>query len=363
MALCVQELAHRGLQYPVLIGGAAINREFGRRVALPDGKTPYGPGVFYCKDAFEGLEVMDGLQDPHRRAALVARAHADAQTPAQPAAQSVAPRLAAAPVIRTVEPAPAPVPPFWGCRSLDDIDLSRVFKHLALRSLFRLSWGAKNTNGPEWTRLLKDDFMPRLRRLQREAVADGWMRGRAVYGYFPCYAEGDDLVVLSPDDHSSPIERFSFPRQSDEQHLCISDYFASDRARPDVVAFQLVTVGEEATAHADALREAGRYADAYYAHGLSVETAEALAEYVHRRIRGELGLQPGQGKRYSWGYPACPDLSDHTKVFRLLPTGDIGVTLTTAYQLVPEQSTVAIVAHHPTARYFSVRASRFDVAV
>ena len=363
MTLCVQELAHRGLHYPVLIGGAAINREFGRRVSLPDGKTPYGPGVFYCKDAFEGLEVVDALQDTERRAALVARVHAEALQPAQAAAPAAAPRSPSpATTTRTVKPAPIPVPPFWGCRSLDRIDLTRVFKHLAMRSLFRLSWGAKNTSGQEWLRLLKDDFMPRLRRLEREAVEHGWLQARAVYGYFPCFAAGDDLVVLSPADHVTEIERFTFPRQSDEQLLCISDYYGSDPARPDVVAFQLVTVGEEATAYADALREAGSYADAYYAHGLSVETAEALAEYVHRHIRAELGLQPGQGKRYSWGYPACPDLADHSKVFRLLPTDQIGVTLTSAFQLVPEQSTVAIVAHHPEARYFSVRAARHDLA-
>ncbi len=363
MALCVQELVHRGLRYPVLIGGAAINREFGRRVAIPDGKTPYGPGVFYCKDAFEGLEVMDALQDPVRRAAIVARVHADAQQPPQSINRPITPRpTAAAAVMPAVNSVPAPAPPFWGCRCLHDIDLTRVYKHLALRSLFRLSWGAKNTNGPEWTRLLKDDFMPRLRRMEREAVEKGWMRARAVYGYFPCYRAGDDLVVLSPTDRATVIERFSFPRQSDEQHLCISDYFGSDPLLPDVVAFQLVTVGEEATDFGDVLRAAGDYADAYYTHGLSVETAEALAEYVHRHIRSELGLKPNQGKRYSWGYPACPDLADHTKVFGLLPAADVGVSLTTAFQLVPEQSTVAIIAHHPQARYFSVRAPRIELA-
>ncbi len=363
MALCVQELVHRGLDYPVLIGGAAINREFGRRVALPDGKTPYGAGVFYCKDAFEGLEVMDALQDPERRAALVARVHAEAQLPAQSAGRPAAAQAAPAVVpARTVEPAAPPSPPFWGTRCLDDIDLRPVFKHLALRSLFRLSWGARNTGGQEWTRLLKDDFMPRLRRLEREAVELGWMRARAAYGYFPCYADADALVVLSPGDRASELERFHFPRQSDQQRLCISDYFGTDPANPDLAAFQLVTVGEEATSYVDALRDAGDYAEAYYAHGLSVETAEALAEHVHRRIRSELGLKPMQGKRYSWGYPACPDLADHTKVFRLLPAGEIGVTLTTAYQLVPEQSTVAIVVHHPQSRYFSVRADRYDAA-
>ncbi|MDB5077271.1 MAG: metH [Chloroflexi bacterium] len=364
MSLCVQELARRNLQYPVLIGGAAINREFSRRVAVPDGTTPYGPGVFYCKDAFEGLEVMDVLQDPQRREVLVARTHAEAlQPPAErPAAPSAPQRpVAAGNAPSDMPPAPIPSPPFWGTRVLDDIDMTRVFKYLALRSLFRLSWGARNTSGTEWTRLLKDDFMPRLRRMQREAIETGWMRPRAVYGYFPCYRAGDDLVILSPEDRATEIERFAFPRQPDEQRLCISDYYSSDPTKPDVVGFQLVTVGQEATELTDRLQRDGDYSASFFAHGLSVETAEALAEYVHRYIRRELGLGAVQGKRYSWGYPACPELADHTKVFKLLPAERIGVALTTAYQLVPEQSTVAIVAHHPQSRYFSVRAQRHEL--
>ena len=362
MSLCVQELARRDLQYPVLIGGAAINREFSRRVALPDGSTPYGPGVFYCKDAFEGLEVMDALQDPQRRADLVARTHADALRP-------VAERPSAPVITRPdtgaragLSPVAVPVPPFWGTHVLNEIDLVRVFKHLALRSLFRLSWGARNTGGAEWTRLLKEDFMPRLRRMQREAIETGWMRPRAVYGYFPCYRSGDDLVILAPDDRSTELVRLNFPRQPDEQRLCISDYFGADPEQPDVVAFQVVTVGEQASERTDLLQRSGDYSESYFAHGLGVETAEALAEYVHRHIRRELGLRPGQGKRYSWGYPACPDLAEHVKVFKLLPAERIGVALTTAYQLVPEQSTVAIVAHHPQSRYFSVRAGRLEPA-
>jgi 5-methyltetrahydrofolate--homocysteine methyltransferase len=373
MGLCVAELHRRGLQFPVLIGGAAINREYSRRIAIVEDGRPFGPGVFYCKDAFEGLETVDTLGDPDQRDGLVARVHAEALAaltggaPAQPTAASDRPRIlrhvAEAGPPSGIEPVSSPVPPFWGTRVLEDIDSRRVFKYLALRSLFRLSWGARNTSGAEWTRLLKDDFMPRLRRMQREAIAGGWMQPRALYGYFPCYRDGDDLVVLSPDDRRSVLERFSFPRQAAEDRLCISDYFGSDPEQPDLVAFQVVTIGKEATEYTERLQRAGNYSESYFAHGLSVETAEALAEYTHRHIRRELGLGPTQGKRYSWGYPACPDLEDHEKVFRLLPAEEqIGVGLTSAYQLVPEQSTVAIVAHHPRSRYFSVRAQRHQTA-
>jgi 5-methyltetrahydrofolate--homocysteine methyltransferase len=365
MQLCVQELHHRDLRYPVLVGGAAINREFGRRIALPDGAQPYGPGVFYCKDAFEGLEVVDALLDPVRRERLVTRTHQEALFAASPEAASAAkPVPARAVPLRAPTPLPAaiiPEPPFWGVRRLEDIELRRVFKYLALRSLFRLSWGGRNTSGTEWTRLLQDDFMPRLRRMQREAIEDGWMRPRVAYGYFPCLREGDHLVIFAPDDPTREIERFHFPRQIDEDRLCISDYFSADPERRDVVAFQIVTVGGEATEHTDRLQQAGDYSASFFAHGLSVETAEALAEYTHRHVRRELGLGATQGKRYSWGYPACPDLADHARVFRLLPASElIGVDLTTAYQLVPEQSTAAIITHHPKARYFSVRAPRHD---
>jgi 5-methyltetrahydrofolate--homocysteine methyltransferase len=252
-----------------------------------------------------------------------------------------------------------PEPPFWGTRVLENIDLEKVFRFLALRSLFRLQWGAKSVKGDDWVRLLQEDFMPRLRAMQREAIAAGWLRPRAVYGYYPAAAEGDDLLVYDPDDPDVVLQRFSFPRQPAEERLCIADYFAPVASgRRDVVALQVVTVGARASDLVDELQAAGRYSDAYYIHGLSVETAEALAEYVHRHINKELRIPRTRGKRYSWGYPACPDLGDHVKAFALLPQArQIGVHLTEAYQLVPEQSTVAIIAHHPQARYFAARAA------
>jgi 5-methyltetrahydrofolate--homocysteine methyltransferase len=245
--------------------------------------------------------------------------------------------------------------------------LEIIFKHLFKNELFRLSWGAKNAHGEEWEKL-KVEFEARLERMQRLALRQGWLQPRAVYGYWPVQADGDDLIVYDPvslqSEAARPVElaRFQFPRQPYGDFLCLADYFAPfDSGKIDVVAFQVVTVGQEATNRFDQLQAAGDYAEAYYTHGLAVQTAEATAEYLHRHIRRELGLKEAQGKRYSWGYPAIPDLSDHRKVFDLLPAEkELGMRLTAAYQLVPEQSTAAIVVHHPQAKYYSIGESRVE---
>jgi len=350
MPLVVKELDARGLDTPVLVGGAAINRAFGRRILYVDDDRRYDPGVFYCKDAFEGLEVMDTLTGP-RRDDLVVRIHREAEEEkngVQPEFRT--PTLVVPNQWRSVA---IPQPPFWGARTIRDVSRDEVFKYLAQRSLFRLSWGGKGVHGEDWTRLLREDFLPRLRRMQREAE---YLVPRAVYGYFPGNADGNDVVIFDPDDPNREIERFRFTRQPTDEHLSIADYFAPiDSGSRDVVFLQLVTVGGEATERVERLQAAGDYSEAYYTHGLSVETAEAMAEYVHARIRRELGLEKNQGKRYSWGYPACPDLTDHAKVLRLLGAREaIGVDVTAAYQLLPEQSTAAIGTHHPDAKYFSV---------
>ncbi len=363
MPLCVQELHKRGLSYPVVVGGAAINKAYGQRILfVGEGQDePYAPGVFYAKDAFEGLDLVDTLTaSPERRAALVEQTVQQAREalarPRPVAPAPAGPLPATSNVDRTVAP---PEPPFWGTRVLEHIDLEKVFRFLALRSLFRLQWGAKSVKGDDWVRLLQDDFMPRLRAMQREALATGWLQPRATYGYYPAAAEGNDVLVFDPADPSRVLQRFHFPRQPAEERLCIADYFLPvDGERRDVVAFQAVTMGARATQLVDELQAAGEYSDAYYLHGLGVETAEALAEYMHRHINKELRIPRTRGKRYSWGYPACPDLEDHAKVFALLPQArEIGLALTEAYQLVPEQSTVAIVAHHPQAKYFAARSS------
>ncbi|MFC2064139.1 vitamin B12 dependent-methionine synthase activation domain-containing protein, partial [Chloroflexota bacterium] len=235
---------------------------------------------------------------------------------------------------------------------------------LNINELFRLSWGAKNTHGPDWAKL-KGEFEIRLDEMKKQALLEGWLKPQAVYGFYPCQANGDDLVIYDPDSiQNEPVEllRMGFPRQPYDKHLCLADYFSSTESEIlDVVAFQVVTVGQAATESFDVLQDSGEYSEAYYIHGLAVQTAEATAEYLHRHIRRMLGMTENQGKRYSWGYPAIPDLEDHRKVFDLLPAEKkLGMSLTSAYQLVPEQSTAAIIVHHPQARYYTVGESRVE---
>jgi 5-methyltetrahydrofolate--homocysteine methyltransferase len=243
--------------------------------------------------------------------------------------------------------------------------LDVVFQHLAKNELFRLSWGAKNTHGEAWEKLLAD-FEARLVRMRREAIAENWLQPQGVYGYWPAQAEGNDLIVYEPGSVQAgtpqELTRFSFPRQPEGDLLCLADYFSPlGSSQMDVVAFQIVTVGQEATARFERLQAAGNYTEAYFSHGLAVQTAEAAADYLHQHIRRELGLAADQGKRYSWGYPAIPELADHAILFQLLPAEiSLGMQLSPAYQLIPEQSTAAIIIHHPHARYYSTGESRVD---
>jgi 5-methyltetrahydrofolate--homocysteine methyltransferase len=360
MPLCVQELHHAGLQYPVIIGGAAINRGYAQRTLFVDEETAYGPGVFYAKDAFEGLALMDRLIDPGQRPALIQETLDEArralQRPAK-AAFSVPEEASdqAGSTVREVEPV---APPFWGTRQMDGIRLEDVWPHLDLKTLFRLHWGGKGVKDEAWEALQRDEFLPRLARMQEEAVVEGWLRPIVRYGYFPANREGNDLVVFSPDEEEREIARFTFPRQPRRERLCLADYYLPLSAgRRDVAVFQIVTVGPEATARSERLQSAGEYSESFFSHGLSVQTAEGLAEYAHRRIRAELGAGAEQGKRYSWGYPSCPDLSQHELVDRLLDAGAAGIRLTEGYQFDPEQTTAALVVLHPDARYFALARS------
>lgn len=365
MPACVQELSKRGLDIPVLIGGAAINRRFGRRALFVDGTHPYSAGVFYCKDAFEGLETMDALMDPERRSALIERIVEEArQDVFLQSAMGKEHRGGTDSSARSTVAAdnPVPSPPFYGVCVLRDIPLEEVLALLDLDELYRLQWGGRGS-GPEYERTVREIFEPTRDRLARNAARQGWLRPQAVYGYFPVQSEGNTLLVYEPEAFESDgsslreIARFTFPRQEGRELLCLADYFRSiDSGEVDVCALQVVTVGEEASALFAELQGRGEYSEAYFVHGFAVEAAEAVAEWLHRRIRSELGIPPGQGKRYSWGYGACPDLEDHATLFRLLPAREaLGMDLTAAFQLLPEQSTAALIVHHPQAKYYTVR--------
>ncbi len=361
MPLIVNEMHRRGHKIPILIGGAAINRRFGRRILFAEDGNAYEPGVFYCKDAFEGLDTMDALIDSARKPAMLEQLRKDADMEMNRASQTPEHRKTEG-TRSDIVPAPIPLPAKLGQRIVKDMPLEMVLKHLNINELYRLSWGAKNTHGAEWDKM-KKDFDARLAKMTKEALKDGWLKPQAVYGYFACQADGDDLIIYENTENKKEIARFNFPRQPYDDHLALSDYYATvESGQMDVVALQVVTVGLEATEKFEKMQAANDYTEAYFTHGLAVQTAEATANYLHEHIRRELGLAEEQGKRYSWGYPAIPELEDHFKVFQLLPGAEteLGMSLATSGQLVPEQSTAAIIVHHAKAKYYSVGESRVE---
>jgi len=356
MAVVVQELHRRGLRVPVLVGGAAINRQFGKRINRLEDGSLFPGGVFYCKDAFEGLSTADGLREPARRKALLAAVQAADPVP-PPEALAARPAEDAVPRSDVRDDVAPPKPPAWGPRAVEGIDLDDVYPFISERSLYFLSWGVRNVEPAERDRLIREEFAPLRERLQKECREEGLLVPRAVFGFWPCWTEGRTLVVFDPADRSREVARFTFPRQAGGKRLCLADYFAS-RARGvhDTLALQCVTVGDRISEVTERLSHAGDYSRSYHLHGLAVETAEALAEWVHRRVRSELGLPGNRGKRFSPGYPACPDLEQHGPMFRLLRVEEsIGARLTEAFQIDPEASTAAFVVHHPDAEYFHTK--------
>ena len=362
MPTCVQELHQRGLEFPVLIGGAAINRDFGRRILYPHGKESddvYEPGVYYCKDAFAGLATIDQLVDGEARDVLVAKMREEARVLREqvvkvddgpPVTDSSARSTARTDVL-------IPEPPFWGSRELD-VDLEDVYPYLDRHVLFKLHWGGRGKKGEEWRQIVEghgDDegFAPKLERMWRE---QDYLHPRVRLGYFPAAADGNELVVFDPDDHERELERLTFPRQPKHDRICLTDFFRPiDSGERDVVALQGVTVGSEVTEVMAQLERDGEFAEQLFTHGLGVQTAEGLAEWLHAEVRRGLGIEVDQGRRYSWGYPACPDQSEHEKVWRLLELDKIGMYLSDGFAVMPEQSTVAIIAHHPQAVYFGMK--------
>jgi len=365
MPACIQELHRRGLSFPVLIGGAAINRDFGRRALYPGGRDSdeiYEPGVFYCKDAFVGLDTVDALLDGEARAALVARIGDEARKlHDKPVERDDAPPTTDDSVRSAVSTTtPVPEVPF-GIFDVE-VDLDEVFPYLDRHVLFKLHWGGRGKKGEEWRRIVDGDgdeegFRARLERMWAE---QDYLEPRARIGYFPCNADGNELVVFDPDDPERELERLVFPRQPRHDRICLADFFRplEDSPHPpqrDVVVLQAVTAGSEVTRRIERLERDGEYAEQLFVHGLGVQSAEGMAEWLHARARATLGIDASQGRRYSWGYPACPEQSEHEKVWRLLRLDELGMRLSSGWAVDPEQSTVAIVAHHPQAVYFGMK--------
>jgi 5-methyltetrahydrofolate--homocysteine methyltransferase len=359
MPLCIAELHEQGMATPVLVGGAAINRDFGLRALYPGGRESddvYAPGVFYCKDAFEGLRTVDELVAPDRRDALVARVREAARKlrergpePDRGRTDDDSVRSAA----RT--DVPIPQPPWWGRREVE-IDLDDVYHHLDTHVLFKLHWGGRGVKGAAWRALVQDDFLPRLQRMWSE---QDYLHPRAVLGYFPCWSQGNELVILDPGDRETELERLVFPRQPAHDRICLADFFRPGApgagGEHDVVALQAVTAGDAVTELMGRLERDGEFAEQLFVHGIGVQTAEGMAEWLHATVRDALGIARDQGRRYSWGYPACPEQSEHEKVFRLLDAPAIGLRLSGGFAVEPEQSTLALIAHHPEAVYFGMK--------
>jgi 5-methyltetrahydrofolate--homocysteine methyltransferase len=410
----------RGIDVPVILGGAALNRRYVDADLIP----LYNGQLFYARDAFDGLHAMDGLtsaesgvRSAESKAAVAGNGlqssppyeggvaspsfqGADGQvlseasgTLAVQSVQSedlvgddaklgkVAARAATrasgdtshttrSDVSRDVE---IPEPPFYGSKVVEIRDLTKVFAFINETALFKGQWQYKQgkRSPEEYARILEETVYPKFAEIKAEAIRDRLLEAKVVYGYFPCQSSGNDLIIYE-DDAKTERLRFTFPRQPLEQrggkNLCLADYFAPvDSGRTDVVAFDLVTMGRKASQHSAKLFKSDNYTDYLLFHGLSVESAEALAEMWHKRIREELGIagndapqlaklfhQGYQGSRYGFGYPACPNLEDQAKIFQLLKPERIDVELTEEFQLDPEQSTSAIILHHPEAKYFNI---------
>jgi 5-methyltetrahydrofolate--homocysteine methyltransferase len=375
MPACIQELHSKGMDYPVLIGGAAINRAFSYRALYPGGKESdeqYAPGVFYCKDAFEGLSVMDQLIDEGAHDALLEKLHAGATAFREKGEEPEEVLNFADDSVRSSvsTDGPVPTPPWWGVQEVP-VDMDEVYSHLDTHVLFKLHWGGRGVKGEAWRELVEGDFRPRLERMWGEQE---YLHPRALLGFFPCYAQGNDIVVLDPPvadpdsgldpaDPSAELTRFVCPRQPKGDRICLADFFrpAVDGKPPrelDVIAVQAVTVGSEVTELMAKLESDGEFAEQLFVHGLGVQTAEGLAEWLHAKAREMLAIPATQGRRYSWGYPAVPEQAEHLKVEKLLGLEQIGMEISDGYAPIPEQSTLALVAHHPQAIYFGTRQGR-----
>ena len=366
MKYVIQELQRQQLEYPVICGGAALTRKY----VEDDLRREYSNAVFYAEDAFAGLHVMEDLASPDgkRSARLQDGKTVKEYAKASAVDEETGPVFAERSAVVTDAPH-IPTPPFCGVRVRNDYDLRELFQYINDTALFKNQWQLKTASQEDYARLVEEKYRPIKKKLEEEVIAAGLFEPKVVYGYFPAVGEGNDVVVYQPGGNASELLRFTFPRQKEGRKLCISDFFArAGSGKTDVLGLSLVTIGPKASVETQRLFEGGEYTRYLYLHGLSVETAEALAEYHHKKMREELGIagedsahirdlfhQKYQGSRYSFGYPACPNLEDQTKLFKLLdPEKNVGVRLTSGFLLEPEQSTSAIVVHHPAAKYFVV---------
>ncbi|MBC7835909.1 MAG: methionine synthase [Phycisphaerales bacterium] len=395
----LREMNTEGLRVPVILGGAALSRHY----AESHLRAVYSGQCLYGKDAFDGLRIMDHIvggevatleREIHERQGKRSKAE-------ELIVQTKARKLAAVGCgggiasggrddagdeslisavrsehVPVLEPNQIPKPPFWGTRVMSGLDLATIYPFVNPIALLRGQWQLKkgSLTAKEYEALISDEGHPVLERLKQQCKTEGVLRPAVAYGYFPCSSEGNDLIVYEPGteiagpESRRELERFTFPRQPRGRRLCISDFFSPvDSGRADVLALHCVTMGSRASEVTRELFQANEYTEYLYLHGFSVECAEALAEMWHKRIRQELGIgdddsprmkdlftQHYRGSRYSFGYPACPEMSDQEKLWRLLKPDRIGCVLTENYQIDPEQSTSAIIVHHPGAKYFNV---------
>jgi len=377
----LNELNARGITVPVLLGGAALTRSY----AEGHLKSVYKGPLYYGKDAFEGLAIMDRLRSGRaseievqvqerlaKRASAMEKVGACSTQPVAAGGGSGGDRGDGirSDVAREID---VISPPFFGSKVVERVALKEVFSLINPTALYAVQWQMKRgqRSKAEYEAMLDESARPVFKRLCAEAERDGILTPKLVYGYFPCRSEGDAVVIFDPEDHGREIERLVFPRQPQGRRLCIADFFRDaeecERAGAmDVIGVSCVTMGERVTEKCKELFDAGAYQEYLYWHGLGVESAEGLAELWHKRMRQELGIggqddptpaglfkQGYRGSRYSFGYPACPDMSGHEAIWRLIDPTRIGCELTENHQIVPEQSTSAIVVHHPEARYFN----------
>jgi len=338
MQFFVEHARKTDVSIPILCGGAAINSNYINRIAKQDGI--YESGIFYCGTMFDGLKTMDKIVSDERDDFISAWREKLSNWK-----ESSITKIASEDLPHSgVKPVSAPTPPKLGSvtrLTSEDFDLNEIWKHLNKKSLFKLSWGIRGNSKTDSI----DDPEKLLDEWKQRVLDENLFEPQAVYGYFTCHNRDDKLIVDSTDGQKII---FDFPRSSKSKHLCLTDYFGEN----DIVAFQSVTVGTKAAELITKWDKEDKYTDAYYLHGLAVETAEAMADWVNQKIKTELGLSGKGGLRYSWGYPSCPDTNQHHLVWKLIHGEKSGMDLTESGQIIPEQSTAAIVVHHPEAEYF-----------